>query len=90
MEVAEALGLIEKIIEEHRIILGGIQDFTQSTTDVAAMRGISQAQQKFVPGRLEDQLAANATLAEELDTETAGQTAEISDEIARKLRSLGY
>ena len=41
-------------------------------------------------GRLEHQLAANATLAEKLGTETAGETAEISDEIARKLRSLGY
>lgn len=55
MEVAEALALIEKIIEEHRIILGDIRDFTQSTNDVVAMRGLGQAQESFVPGRLENQ-----------------------------------
>ena len=55
MEVAEALGLIEKIIEEHRIILGGIRDFSQHTNDMVAIRGLGQAQEDFVPGRLEDQ-----------------------------------
>lgn len=55
MEVAEALALVEQIIEEHRIILGDIQDFTQYTNDVVAIRGLGQAQEDFVPGRLEDQ-----------------------------------
>lgn len=55
MKVAEALALIDKIIEEHRIIFGDIRDFTQHTNDVVAMRGLGQAQESFVPGRLEDQ-----------------------------------
>ncbi|MCH8864518.1 MAG: hemerythrin domain-containing protein [Chloroflexi bacterium] len=55
MEVAEALALIDKIIEEHRIILGDIRDFTQDTNDVVAMRGLDQTREDFVPGRLEDQ-----------------------------------
>ncbi len=55
MKVAEALALIEKIIEEHRIILGDIRDFTKSANDVVAIRGLGQAQEDFVPGRLEDQ-----------------------------------
>lgn len=55
MKVAEALALIEIIIEEHRIILGDIRDFTQHTNDAVAIRGLGQAREDFVPGRLEDQ-----------------------------------
>jgi hypothetical protein len=55
MEVAEALALVEQIIEEHRIILGDIRDFTQSTNDMVAIRGLGQSQEDFVPGRLENQ-----------------------------------
>ncbi len=68
MEVVEALVLIEKIIEEHRIILGGIRDFSQHTNDVVAIRGLGQAQEDFVPGRLEDQKQSLGSWQESLST----------------------
>ncbi len=55
MEVKEILALIEKIIEEHRQIIGGFKTLERAANDASAIRGLGEAQEAFVPGRLGDQ-----------------------------------
>ena len=50
-----ALALIEKIIEEHKQIMQGIQDIEQGVNDATALLKLDSAKEDFVPGRLEDQ-----------------------------------
>ena len=80
MKVAEALALIEKIIEEHRIILGGIHNLNERANDVAAMRGLGQAQETFTPGRLHDQKEALRNWKESLSFVDAGIQAHFNRE----------
>lgn len=55
MEAAEALALIEKIIEEHRVyIFGGFQDIERVANDVIALRGLQTGKEAFMPGRFDE------------------------------------
>lgn len=47
----EALALIEKIIEEHKQILGNIRALEQVTNDAGALRVLDIAKEGFMPGR---------------------------------------
>ncbi len=47
----EALALIEKIIEEHKQILGNIRALEQVTNDASALRVLDIAKEGFMPGR---------------------------------------
>ncbi len=80
MQVAEALALIEKIIEEHRIILGGIHELDVRANDVAAMKGLGQAQEDFTPGRLHHQREALQKWSETLASIDAGIRAHFNRE----------
>ena len=47
--------LIDRIIEEHRQILGNLQGLTTVANDVGAMVKMHSASGEIAPGRLEDQ-----------------------------------
>ncbi len=53
MEVSDALALIQKIIEEHRIYLAGLQNIEQTANDSMVMKGLEMGKEVFVPGRLD-------------------------------------
>jgi hypothetical protein len=53
MEVAEALALIQRIIEEHRQFIGGFQNLEQLANDSIVMRGLDLSKEAFMPGRLD-------------------------------------
>jgi len=47
----EALALIEKIIEEHKSIMQGVQSLEQAASDAEAMVGLDKGKETFMPGR---------------------------------------
>ena len=47
----EALALIEKIIEEHKSIMQGVQSLEQVASDAEAMVGLDKGKETFMPGR---------------------------------------
>ena len=49
----EVIALIDKIIEEHRIISGTVQTLEQAATDVEAIVELEEAKEIFMPGRFE-------------------------------------
>ncbi len=53
MEVAEALALIERIIEEHRMYLTELQNIGQVANDVVVLKGLELGKEVFMPGRLD-------------------------------------
>ena len=53
MEVAEALALIQRIIEEHCVYLTGLQSIEQTANDAVAMKGLEMGKEVFMPGRLD-------------------------------------
>jgi hypothetical protein len=53
MEVAEALALIQRIIEEHRQFIGGFQNLEQLANDSIVMRDLDLSKEAFMPGRLD-------------------------------------
>jgi len=48
------LTLIEQIIAEHHTILQRLEDLEEVANDAEALRGFEQAQESFVPGRLNE------------------------------------
>lgn len=52
----EALALIEKIIEEHKVIMQRAQTLERVANDAEAMIGFEKAKDAFMPGRLEQKL----------------------------------
>jgi hypothetical protein len=52
----EALALIEKIIEEHKIIMQRAQTLERVANDAEAMIGFEKARDAFMPGRFEQKL----------------------------------
>jgi len=48
----EALALIEKIIEEHKMIKQGAQNLEQAANDAEAIADLEKAKDAFMPGRL--------------------------------------
>lgn len=53
MEVAEALALIRRIIEEHRIYLAGFQNIEQTANDAMVLSRLEVGKEIFMPGRLD-------------------------------------
>ena len=49
----EALALIDKIIDEHKVIRQGAQALEQAVNDVEAISGLENAKDAFMPGRHE-------------------------------------
>ena len=49
----EVLSLIDKIIEEHKTIIGRLKTLEQVANDAEAIVGFDKAKQVFMPGRLE-------------------------------------
>jgi len=47
------LALIQRIIEEHKVIKKGMQALEQKANDAEALMGLEQAKEAFMPGRLE-------------------------------------
>ena len=75
----EIVALIDKIIEEHRIITGTVQALEQAATDAEAMAELEEAKEVFMPGRLE-QKAGLQKLQELLETTDSGLQAHFSGE----------
>ena len=63
----EALALIEKIIEEHKIIMQRVQTLERVANDAEAMIGFEKARDAFMPGRFEQKLGLQE-LQESLET----------------------
>lgn len=51
----ETIALIDKIIEEHKIISQRVKTLERVVNDVSALLGLDIAREDFVPGRLGDQ-----------------------------------
>lgn len=51
----ETLALIEKIVEEHKSIMQGVQTLEQAASDAEAIVGLEKAKETFMPGRLEQE-----------------------------------
>ena len=49
----EALALINKIIDEHKVIIGRVQSLEQAANDASVLVGLEKARDTFVPGRLD-------------------------------------
>lgn len=49
----EVLRLIDKLIEEHKTIIGRLKTLEQVANDAEAIAGFDKAKQVFMPGRLE-------------------------------------
>jgi hemerythrin-like domain-containing protein len=47
----EVLALIEKIIEEHKLIIQRVQTLERVANDATALAGLDKAKEDFVPGR---------------------------------------
>ena len=47
----EALTLIEKLIEEHKVIMQGVQTLEQAASDAEAIVDLEKAKEAFMPGR---------------------------------------
>jgi len=63
----EALALIEKIIEEHKIIMQRVQTLERVANDAEAMIGFEKARDAFMPGRFEQKLGLQK-MKESLET----------------------
>ena len=63
----EALALIEKIIEEHKIIMQRVQTLERVASDAEAVIGFEKARDAFMPGRFEQELGLQE-LQESLET----------------------
>lgn len=66
--VEEAFVLIEKIIEEHKQIIGSVRALEQVTNDASALRVLDKAKEDFVPGRLDNQKRGLQSWQESLET----------------------
>ena len=51
----EALVLIEKLLEEHKSIMQGVQTLEQAASDAEAIVDLEKAKEAFMPGRFEQE-----------------------------------
>jgi hypothetical protein len=51
--MADIIGIIDKIIEEHKVILTQAAQFEKITNDAGAMMAITKSKEVFMPGRLD-------------------------------------
>lgn len=49
----EALAIIERIIQEHKVIIRGVHSLERVANDAEAMMGFDKAKDAFMPGRFE-------------------------------------
>ena len=49
----DAIEVIDRIIEEHKKIFQGVQNLEQEVNDAMALKGLEEAKDTFMPGRLE-------------------------------------
>ena len=98
----EIIALINKIIEEHRIITGTVQNLEQAATDAETIVELEKAKEVFMPGRFEQKPALqklqelletiDSALREHFNREETGLLAAFEKyggkEIASALRSL--
>jgi len=77
--VEETVALIDKIIEEHRIIAGEFQNLEQAASDTEAIRELEKTREVFMPGRF-DQESRLQKLGELLETISLGLDAHFSRE----------
>lgn len=75
----EVLAIIEKILEEHRVIIRGVQNLERVANDAEAMMGFEKAKDAFMPGRLEPQKGLQK-LQERLETVDKGLRAHFKRE----------
>jgi len=75
----EALALIKKIIEEHKIIIRGVQTLEQVANDAEAIEGMEKAKEAFIPGRFEQKRGLQK-LQEMLQTTEQGLQAHFNRE----------
>jgi hemerythrin-like domain-containing protein len=76
----EVLALIDKIIEEHRQILGRVQALEKVTNDAGALQVLDRAGEAFVPGRFGDQKQALQSWQESLEITDQGIQAHFNRE----------
>ncbi len=84
----EALALIEKIIEEHKLIIGRVRALEQVTNDATALMGFDVAKGDFVPGRLDNQKLSLQNLQESLEKIDQGIQAHFNREETGLLNAL--
>ena len=53
MDKKEALALIDKIIEEHKVIVQGSRDLERLANDASALSALEKSKEEFVPGRFD-------------------------------------
>ena len=49
----EALAIIERIIQQHKVIIRGVHSLERVANDAEAMMGFDKAKDAFMPGRFE-------------------------------------
>ena len=77
--MTEVLAIIEEILEEHRVIIRGVQNLERVANDAEAMTGFEKAKDAFMPGRLEPQKGLQK-LQERLETVDKGLRAHFKRE----------
>ena len=75
----EVLALIEKIIDEHKGIMGKVQSLEQVANDASALVGLEETKEAFMPGRF-DQREGLQKLQELLETLDKGLQAHFNRE----------
>jgi hemerythrin-like domain-containing protein len=76
----EALALIEKIIEEHKIITQRVRTLEQVANGLEAASALDRAGEGFMPGRSDDQRRGLQNLQESLETTDKGIQAHFNRE----------
>ena len=70
--MGEALALIDKIIEEHKLIAKEIRTVEQTVNDLEAGSKLEGAKEDFLPGKLDDQKRSVQNLQQSLETIAQG------------------
>lgn len=76
----EVLALIDKIIEEHKLILQRVRTLDRATNDVSAMLELERAKEDFVPRRFGDQRRALQIWQESIEAVDEGLQAHFDRE----------
>jgi len=76
----ETLALIDKIIEEHKLIFHRVQTLDRATNDIRAMLELERAKEDFVPRRFGDQRRALQIWQESIEAVDEGLQAHFDRE----------
>jgi len=66
--MGETLALVDKIIEEHKLIVKEVQAVEQTVNDMEAGVRLESAQEDFLPGKVDDQMRSLQKLRDSLET----------------------